>query len=258
MTVPVNPVTIPKSYDLKRRVAHHRDRFWCGSELRGLPAAPIYLFPDQARFDSDEVDRLSQSIMVGPLRLPHEGVLFEVTEQGGAGVSLAVYAATVGSEVEGFVFRFDRARQTWTDVVARARFLPNGVADVEAHPALASDSEAGLYFQAMTGIVWRSLGLLAAGTAVRDHEVSRLRRPKLARSGVSGWSYHVVDIEPHALAAALGRMSGTHAPPRWHIRRGHWRQLSDGRRVFVRECEVGDAARGGIVKDYRVDLGSAA
>jgi hypothetical protein len=30
------------------------------------------------------------------------------------------------------------------------------------------------------------------------------------------------------------------------------RTLGDGRRVFVRSCEVGDAARGGVVKDYRI------
>jgi hypothetical protein len=33
---------------------------------------------------------------------------------------------------------------------------------------------------------------------------------------------------------------------------GHWRNLADGRRVFVRECEVGDRSRGGVVKDYEV------
>ena len=36
------------------------------------------------------------------------------------------------------------------------------------------------------------------------------------------------------------------------------RTLANGQWVFVRECAVGDQARGGVVKDSRVDLGSAA
>ena len=28
--------------------------------------------------------------------------------------------------------------------------------------------------------------------------------------------------------------------------------LADGRRIFIRECQVGDMTRGGVVKDYEV------
>ena len=50
---------------------------------------------------------------------------------------------------------------------------------------------------------------------------------------------------------------GTHASPRSRIRRGHWRQLADGRRVFVRACEVGDPEHGGVVKDYIIGARAA-
>ena len=60
------------------------------------------------------------------------------------------------------------------------------------------------------------------------------------------------------IAPALEAHRGSHASPRWRIRRGHWRMLQDGRRVFVRECRVGDASRGGVVKDYHMQLGAAA
>ncbi|MBN8892839.1 MAG: hypothetical protein J0H91_21365 [Rhodospirillales bacterium] len=33
---------------------------------------------------------------------------------------------------------------------------------------------------------------------------------------------------------------------------------ADGRSTFVRQCEVGDRTRGGVVKDYCIDLGGAA
>lgn len=38
----------------------------------------------------------------------------------------------------------------------------------------------------------------------------------------------------------------------WHERRGHWRQMRSGKRVWVRHCEVGSKDRGGIVHDYVV------
>lgn len=45
---------------------------------------------------------------------------------------------------------------------------------------------------------------------------------------------------------------GTHASPRFHVRRGHIRHLSDGRMILVRSCTVGDASLGRIIKDYNV------
>ena len=62
----------------------------------------------------------------------------------------------------------------------------------------------------------------------------------------------MVSVDPSRVQPKLSSLGGTHASPRWHIRRGHWRNLADGRRVFVRECQVGDMARGGVVKDYEV------
>ena len=79
----------------------------------------------------------------------------------------------------------------------------------------------------------------------------------MAREGLRGWVWHQVSIDPDRLRAATPPQGGNHASPRWHIRRGHWRQLPDGRRVFVRQCEVGDPVRGGVVKDYTVEARSA-
>jgi hypothetical protein len=62
----------------------------------------------------------------------------------------------------------------------------------------------------------------------------------------------MVSIDPEQVKPKSPGLGGTHASPRWHIRRGHWRNLVDGRRIFIREFEVGDMARGGVVKDYEV------
>ena len=53
-------------------------------------------------------------------------------------------------------------------------------------------------------------------------------------------------------AAPSPSLGGHHASPRAHTRRGHWRTMRSGRRVWVRDCKVGDAARGSVCHDYRV------
>jgi hypothetical protein len=258
MKSPSPSPALPQAYALKRHIHRYASRFWCSLDAAGVLTAPVYLFPNQTSFDADEVQQLSQTIMAGPLRLPHERVLFEVTEQNHPGACLVAYAVDTEQGVDAFLFRFDTHRKVWTDVLARASFLPDGVADVEAHPTLVDPADHNPYFQALTGMVWRSLGLLSAGTQLREHVVSPLRRTSLAKHGVRGWTYRIAEIDTTRIAAALALRGGTHAPPRWHVRRGHWRTVSNGQRVFVRECEVGDQARGGVVKDYRIDLRSAA
>jgi hypothetical protein len=47
-------------------------------------------------------------------------------------------------------------------------------------------------------------------------------------------------------------ISKPHGPPREHDRRGHWRSLSDGRKVWVRSHKVGDPTKGVIRKTYKV------
>lgn len=63
------------------------------------------------------------------------------------------------------------------------------------------------------------------------------------------YSWRTVTIEPPARRG--DHQGGTHASPRWHQRRGHWRTLANGRRVWVRDCTVGDASKGAVWKDYR-------
>lgn len=45
---------------------------------------------------------------------------------------------------------------------------------------------------------------------------------------------------------------GTHASPRQHWRRGHWRTYKSGKRTWVEPMLVGDEANGKIIKDYAV------
>ena len=46
---------------------------------------------------------------------------------------------------------------------------------------------------------------------------------------------------------------GTHASPRWHERRGHWRTMKKtGKKVWVKNCEVGDKTIGAVFHDYKL------
>jgi hypothetical protein len=243
---------MPTSYELKRIVAQHRQRFWCGSALEGLPAAPVYLFPDQELFDSEEVRTLSNSVSPAPLALPHDAVLFEVADQGPSFQAQVAYVRRFETGAEAFLFVRCRSAKRWSDVHCQAWFGGNGRADTEGNPRLETEEEANLYAGVLACIVWRALGLLSQPAATAEMAFPRTRRPKLARAGVSGWTWHLVDITPSRVRAASQQRGGTHASPRWHIRRGHWRTLADGRRIFVQACEVGDPEKGGVVKDYRI------
>jgi hypothetical protein len=45
---------------------------------------------------------------------------------------------------------------------------------------------------------------------------------------------------------------GTHATPRRHQVRGHWRTYKSGKRGWVKECWKGDASKGAVFKDYKI------
>lgn len=64
------------------------------------------------------------------------------------------------------------------------------------------------------------------------------------------FDWHTVEVGPKAIKNEP--QGGTHASPRLHDRRGHWRTCKSGRQVWVKACKVGDAAKGVVFKDYRL------
>lgn len=242
---------VPWSYELKRIALLHAHKFWRPEVLVGIQRAPVYLFPDQAAFDSDEVDQAARTLMDELPRLPHAEVMFEVPNRDGRIESHVVYARQIDDGVECAYFQRDRIIGKWTDILVHARFCEPGTSDVELNPKTGEDDWDN-FARAATGIVWRALGILASNPETTTREVPRMRRRKLERAGVTGWNWAMVSVDPGQVKPKSPSLGGTHASPRWHIRRGHWRSLADGRRVFVRECQVGDMSRGGVVKDYEV------
>jgi hypothetical protein len=71
--------------------------------------------------------------------------------------------------------------------------------------------------------------------------------------GKPALSFDWVTVEIGDRKAKNASQGGTHASPRLHDRRGHWRVMkATGKRVWVKQCKVGDASKGVIFKDYKL------
>lgn len=244
---------IPDAYDLKRIVRAHRARFWLRDLLEGFEFAPVWRFADQAQFDSDDVDALARRLAAGPQRLPHPETIFELADRSRTVRSQIVYARQRDAGIEAVWLALWRNPRRWTDIHAHVRIADGGIAEFAINPALRDAGLAEQSGQAAAAIVWRGLAILASAASISERQIAPIKRKPFARDGVRGWTWHQVAIDPARLRATSEPLGGSHASPRWHLRRGHWRQLPDGRRIFVRQCEVGDPAHGGVVKDYAVE-----
>ena len=69
------------------------------------------------------------------------------------------------------------------------------------------------------------------------------------------YDWRTIKLEPNGKKS--DPQGGTHATPRRHQCRGHWRTCKSGKRVWVKDCWRGDASKGTIFKDYEVKGGAA-
>lgn len=75
-------------------------------------------------------------------------------------------------------------------------------------------------------------------------------RRKIKEGKRPTYDWHTVVIEPPKTKQE--HQGGTHASPRRHQARGHWRTYKSGKRGWVKECWKGDASKGTVFKDYVV------
>jgi len=75
-------------------------------------------------------------------------------------------------------------------------------------------------------------------------------RRKIKEGKLPTYDWHTIVIEPSQ--ARQEHRGGTHASPRRHQARGHWRTYKSGRRGWVKECWRGDASKGTVFKDYEL------
>ncbi len=97
---------------------------------------------------------------------------------------------------------------------------------------------------------------LRAGATLEERtEPSAGRRWKMEKKGVGGFTYHVLRLPDHVGGGSATATGGSHASPRFHVRRAHIRKLPTGVLTFVRQCFVGDRERGLVDKHYEVAAG---
>ena len=104
------------------------------------------------------------------------------------------------------------------------------------------------------------ISLLAAFHSRLNEEASTFHQPvvkntytnqRLIKKGKKPtFEWRTVTIE--ARETKSQSIGGTHASPRLHDRRGHWRTMKkSGKRFWVRDCKVGDPSKGVIKHDYK-------
>lgn len=82
-----------------------------------------------------------------------------------------------------------------------------------------------------------------------DSFINRKRKAKGKNAMTFDWT--LVEIKP--VVVKSDHQGGTHASPRLHDRRGHWRTYkATGKRVWVKDCKVGDSSKGMVFKDYKI------
>jgi len=84
-------------------------------------------------------------------------------------------------------------------------------------------------------------------------ETGDSRKIKMDASRIEGdVIYKTLLLDPTKAKRIMASRGGTHASPRFHQRRGHWRHLESGKKVWIGPMAVGDKAHGEVIKDYKV------
>jgi hypothetical protein len=110
-------------------------------------------------------------------------------------------------------------------------------------------------FNTSLGYMCTFLNLLSYKPMTGYEATKRSNHAKRIRQGkVPLFDWRTITIEPTKPKGEY--QGGTHASPRQHERRGHWRLIKRSmKRVWVKNCTVGNAARGVIFHDYKMKAG---
>jgi len=90
-------------------------------------------------------------------------------------------------------------------------------------------------------------------TTTKDSVFKSKRRNRRGIKPLIEWRTYEYDISKPVLK--LNKKTGyrgTHASPREHERRGHWRSLQSGKRTWVKPSKIGDKSMGEIHKNFVV------
>lgn len=115
-------------------------------------------------------------------------------------------------------------------------------------------SESSEYLAALQHVEDFLLSLRREQSAYKPTARPSLINSKRAAKGKGPvlFDWHTVAVVP--TPAKSEHQGGTHASPRLHDRRGHWRKYPSGKVGWVKNCKVGSASKGVVFKDYEIRL----
>lgn len=189
-----------------------------------------------------------------PSTMPAERVLWDDVRHMPYQRTVAVFTTDKGSKAACWV-------QAGEHSVSMAYLMADPGGEVKfSIPIVITDVEGELRYEAKGGDGKAAARVLCA-IAKRLHSQSTAYHPtpdgtpaqqrkRKAKGKRPLFVWHTVTIGPRP--EPQGSKGGTHASPRLHDRRGHWRTTASGKRVWVRDCKVGDASKGVVFKDYKI------
>lgn len=155
---------------------------------------------------------------------------------------VAVMAEPEATIVAGWIIKPDGYKVLGSFLFAEHNGEPK-VGDVD----MPIDTEDRAMMCGIVAMFYASLDMTAQAYVPTPHKANFSR----AKRGLKPlYDWHTVVIEPSKLKQEP--QGGTHASPRRHQARGHWRTYASGKRGWVKECWRGDASKGTIFKDYQI------
>jgi hypothetical protein len=89
-------------------------------------------------------------------------------------------------------------------------------------------------------------------TTATIEEPKHLNKKRMAKGRVPFFSHHVIVVDNNSTQYERGSTGGSHASPRFHIRRGHIRRHPTAGNLWIQPMKVGDLSKGMITKEYKV------
>ena len=170
--------------------------------------------------------------------------------------------AIAGTDKDGIKFVLWLMEGESSLTIAGFTVLPKGIRYIKPTAIVAVDGSLRYYIkgQEVSAEEVKSLARMTVACLLKVQSIDTVYQPSIQKSVINDArkrkgkppliSWNTVKLEHRK--AKNDSQGGTHASPRLHDRRGHWRTYPSGKRGWVKACKVGDASKGIVFKDYQV------
>ena len=168
-----------------------------------------------------------------------------------------IYAPQHGSNAKiSNVWSVNCGPEDWIQAYAPPEVLDRALSNPPKSKKYSVEYRDSCYYGQM--ILSRFLQLLKT---THTEEVIQQASPKNNRRILDGklpiWEVKTLVLKTPVTRTVSEYKGGTHASPRQHTRRGHYRHYKSGKIAWVRDCIVGSLEKGFVHKDYRVEPAAA-